>query len=324
MSVDKKVLFIKLAALGDVIMALPMVRYLVSQNYHVTWVCGKSALPIVSQFSTAQKIIVVDEAKILTGSKLVKIKEVLKVNAALLGQEFDSILIGNTDPRYRLLAATARGPMTVFQPSRDEHHSYAYMKMTTAITGHSADAKNYWPTPLVPWQGQKSKKIALAPGGARNFLANDDLRRWPVESYAVLAEMLITHGYEVHIFGAPSDEWVRSAFSGIKVIDRIGQLDILSLLKEWSSFECLITHDSGPLHFGGLAGLPVIGLFGPTLPEWRFPLRNPGRGITTEHRLTCQPCYDGKNYAPCLHKNCLKELSPQRVFATLAEIERSL
>ena len=311
---SRKVLFIKVGALGDVVMALPACRYLVEKGYQVTWVCGTSARPIVDHFSKAHEIITVHESNLFSSSIASKIKEVFALNAKFFGKTFEHVFIGNSDPRYQLLALTARGPRHIFKPGRDEHHTLAYLKMVSkALNEELNDPKPYIPLPLSPWQGHQSKKIAISPGGAKNYLADDDLRRWPIEHYVTLAKELIAKGYEVHVFGAPSDKWVLSAFEGLRVQNRIGEFDLISLIKEWSRFRCLITHDSGPLHFGGLADIPIIALFGPTLPSWRFPLQRLGRGLTVEPLLPCQPCYDGKSYAPCVHKNCLRAIGPERV-----------
>lgn len=325
---SKKILFIKLSALGDVVMALPACRFLVSQGHQVTWVVGQAAKSLVETYSKAQTVLVIDEQKLLAGSTFQKGIQVLKTNWLLKDHQSDQIILGHADPRYRYMVGLVKWVKTNYVPihdfkfPKDLHHSKAYMQLAHQCLGASAtdgelerQIKENWPKPLVPWVGQNSKMIALAPGGAKNILADDDLRRWPIEHYRSLAEALIRKGYEVHIFGALSDQWVRPGFHGLAVKDRIGEFGLLEMINQLSRYKALITHDSGPLHLGGLSGVPVYGLFGPTLPEWRFPLVNPGRGLVLDQKLTCQPCYDGKNYPACEHKNCLRTLSPQQVLS---------
>lgn len=308
------VLFVKLGALGDVIMALPAVKYLEQSGYQVTWMVGMQSEAIVSQFSSATKRLVVDDGKILKGGLTEQISEVGRVNLLLAGKKFDSILIGNRDSRYRLLAALARGPIVQFSPPHDEHHVQSYLNMAMNVTGETGvPSLQFWPPPIVPWGGQNSKLIALAPGGAKNLLYDDDVRRWPIENYVQLAKLLLEKGYQIHLIGGPSDSWVRSFFKDLPVEDFIGQWTVVETIANLSKYRCLVTHDSGPLHFGGLAQVPVYGIFGPTLPSWRFPIANSGVGIVLDQLLSCQPCYDGRNFAKCSHKNCMVRIDVERV-----------
>ncbi len=310
----------KIGALGDVVMALPAANYLTAQNFEVTWLVGKSAHSLVEHFADIENIISVNDEKLLKGNFFEKLSEVASIQAQLFGKHYDHVLLGHADARYQILTALkSRNPMRFDFPVT-LHHAQAYFQMAQKITGPTKKSLgDYFSKPLSYWRGAQSQKIALAPGGAKNILADDDLRRWPLEHYVALARSLIQKGFDVHLFGANSDAWVRAGFQGLAVCDQIGKHDLISLIKEWSDYRFLVTHDSGPLHLASLAGIPVYGLFGPTLPEWRFPLNNPGAGLVLEQKLDCQPCYDGKTYAPCAHKNCLRTLEPSAVLAKIAD-----
>lgn len=62
----KKILVVKIGAIGDVVMALPMLQYLKNQKKttHITWICGNSSAPLLHKLSLIDDIIVVDEHKI--------------------------------------------------------------------------------------------------------------------------------------------------------------------------------------------------------------------------------------------------------------------
>lgn len=328
----KRVLFVKLGAIGDVIMALPLSRYLARQGVEVTWVCGQSLEPLVRTFSDAHKIETVNDRKLFAGSLADKLTVFAQTFFRFLGRGYDEILIGHADPRYRLLFRGVRGPVFSFGrhlggnriPTGTRHHSYEYLKLgSRQDSGQAPDPKLYMPKPLKTWKGKGTKVIAMAPGGARNLLADDRLRRWPIAHYRKLAEELIAAGYEVQIFGAPTDAWVLESFKGLNITNRVGELDLLGFVSALSSVEALVTHDSGPLHIGGLAGVPVFGLFGPTEGSWRFPFGNQGRVLQLTEKLPCQPCYDGKNFAPCSENRCLSSLSPLRVFESIQQVLRS-
>ena len=100
----KKFLVIKIAAIGDVIMALPMlneIRYF-NKNAHITWVCGKTVYPILKEFDI-DEIIVVNEKKLLSGNKLEKMIEVFKLWGRIAFRCYDSVFIAHTDKRYQII-----------------------------------------------------------------------------------------------------------------------------------------------------------------------------------------------------------------------------
>ena len=65
----KKFLIVKIGAIGDVIMALPMIdaiRSRYGEDAEITWVVGKTASSILACFSV-DHILIVDENKLLKG-----------------------------------------------------------------------------------------------------------------------------------------------------------------------------------------------------------------------------------------------------------------
>lgn len=331
-SPKKKILFVKLGAIGDVVMALPLSQYLVSQGHEVTWVTGQSVAPLVRNFSSAQFVEAVDDLQLFGRNRWAQLLAFSRIFLRYLGRHYDEILIGHADPRYASMFWGARGRLFKFGqiiagtrlPNGTRHHSYEYLKLgTREDSGLSIDPADFAPKPMKPWIGLGSKIIGLAPGGARNLLADDRLRRWPLQHYRNLAVQLIAAGYQVHIFGSKTDAWVLEAFDGLNVKSRIGELNLMDFLDALTEVEALVTHDSGPLHLGGLAQVPVIGLFGPTDGSWRFPLRNPGIALQLKNKFPCQPCYDGKSFANCAENLCLADLTPQLVFEKLQDVLKS-
>ncbi len=109
--------------------------------------------------------------------------------------------------------------------------------------------------------------VVIAPGGAKNILADDFLRRWPATSYAEVMRRLAMHPVQLVVTGSASDEWVLEHLQEIPFINLIGKLDLLELIALLKQAKLLITHDSGPMHLGKLVDCPTIALFGPTDPS---------------------------------------------------------
>ena len=325
-----RVLIVKIGAVGDVIMAMSMLEplYRKDPNARITWVCGKAVEPLLRATGRVQELIPVDEARLLKGSAPQKILALLSVWVRLLGRHFDLVLTGHSDPRYRWLGLACRaGERRSFKPVEEKafpvpgrYHGHEYARLARGGEAPYEPAGNGLVLqPHLPAEIQAALTkaggplVALAPGGARNVMRDDALRRWPLDHYVRLASSLIGEGMSVVLTGAPSDEWARKPFEGLPVIDLVGKTSLTDLAALYGACRLLITHDSGPLHLAILAGTPTLSLFGPTRPEEKVPSNPKNRVIWGGEQLACRPCYDGKNYAVCSSNDCLKTVTPEMV-----------
>ncbi len=82
--------------------------------------------------------------------------------------------------------------------------------------------------------------------------------------------------------------------------------------------------DSGPLHVAATSRVPIVGLYGPTLPARSAPWRDPRlRAEAMEvHGLACRPC-DQRVCEPGDFR-CLTTISPEQVAAAAERILRQL
>lgn len=336
--VPRSVLIVKLAAIGDVVMALPMVTALRAQDAatRITWLCGRTAAPLVERVEGIDECIVVDDVAVLSGNRAQKAQAVMTGWATLRGRRFDLVITAHSDPRYRMLAARVRaserrwlgerGGRPRLVPGR--YYGDEYVRLVTAIDDESAI--RFTPPPLhatldadiarriAAFAGRRL--IALAPGGARNPARDNPLRRWPLHNYAALARRLIASGDVVLLTGTVDDEWIRAAFADIDVTDLIGATTLPGLAALYARCAAVVTHDSGPLHVARLVDARVVALFGPTMPTTI--LRDSPRAIALWPgvALPCAPCYDGQNYAACPSNRCLQLLTPEAVAASVTEL----
>ena len=314
----KKYLIVKIAAIGDVIMALPMVEEIrkLDKCAEITWICGQAVKPILEPFDI-DNIIVIDERKLLTGSKLEKINVVIKLWRQIAGKKYDVIALGHASRRYKILTLLTRYKelhafshvMGRIWPIPGRHHTDEYVRLINSdnkIPIKSAKfPKVNLSSELANKLSSNKKIVALSPGGAKNLLADDDLRRWPIENYVELAKNMIDVGYEVIITGANSDNWVKKYFEDISVVDFVGNTSLIELIGVFQKVDVIVTHDSGPLHLAGLTKTKVIAIFGSTNPLEKIPRRDSVITIWHSDKLACCPCYDGKYYEKCSSARCM-------------------
>jgi heptosyltransferase II len=335
----KRYLIVKISAIGDVIMAMPMVRELKRQKEpcHITWLCGRTVLPLLEQLPI-DELIPIDEKKLLRGTVVEKIMEVLSVWKKLAFSSFDTIAIGHADPRYKVLTVLTRSKVInsfshqlgASWPIPGRHHTDEYVRLVLPRNpGTEPIAVIRLTPPSDPFlvrlihgirQAGTQGIIVLTPGGAKNLLADDGCRRWPIENYRELARLLMAKGYSVVIVGANSDEWILPYFKDLPVVNLVGKTNLIQLLFLFSQVNLVVTHDSGTLHLAGSVDCNLVALFGPTSPKEKLPRRDKVYYFWNEDQYACCPCYDGKFYAKCDDNICLRSITPEKVFKMIRDI----
>jgi heptosyltransferase II len=342
---SRRMLIVKLGAIGDVVMAIPAVAARHAAGYTIDWVCSETVEPILRLYSWIT-VIPVPEAKLLRGPRgerlagMLRLWKELRTRTKVHGP-YDSIATLYYDRRYRLLSLPLRSRIALRLSRTDRrfmllpgrHHTDEYDRILSGRPDGEAPAQL---APVSPGalprntgvRAGEEPRVVLVPAGARNALRDDVLRRWPMEHYVQLAEALLRRGVGVTLVGGPDDLWASpyfrecaaSAWQG-QFENRIGQLSLVETLALLHSATVTVTHDTGPLHLAGLTSTAIVGLFGPTDPHGRLPQRDNAIAIWGGEGFACRPCYDGRDYAACLHNGCLAQITPSLV---LEQIERLL
>jgi lipopolysaccharide heptosyltransferase II len=333
-----RILIVKIAAIGDVVMALPLLPHIRSQHpdAKITWICGKQVETLLKATGQIDRLIAVDEASLYKGSKLLRLKTMLGLWSQIAGHSYDLCLTCHPDPRYRWISFPIFCKDKRFldrfhgriHPVPGRYHADEYLRLFTGEDPSTISAS----FPQLQLSVKRALHealrpdlpiVAISPGGAKNILADDALRRWPVESYAALARKLLSLPIQIALTGSVSDEWIKPYFADIPHIDLVGELNLLDFVAFLKRCSLFITHDSGPLHLAKLSQCPTIALFGPTMPSEKVGSNENISVIWGGEYLSCRPCYDGKTYARCKSNICLSSISPDRVFNEAAKILNS-
>jgi len=115
------------------------------------------------------------------------------------------------------------------------------------------------------------------------------VKQWPVRHWTTLVDQLkkqcsacvIQTGAEIPV------GMMEPRIPG--ALDWVGQLTLAETLALMSLSRLFVGVDSGMLHLAGCAGIPILGLFGPTAPECFLPQRKTARGIASD--LHCAGCH---------------------------------
>lgn len=333
-----KILIVKIGAIGDVVMALPLLVH-IRKKYpeaKITWLCGHVVRDFLLQFSEIDELISIDEKLLLSNGLSGKFRAIPGIWKSLLFRKFDQILYFYFSDLYKILILPVRystllrfekGKTKRQNPIPGRHHTIDYISTFEQNNGPFSYPLEYpkfryqnLEFELLKAKSSPKKWIVISCGGAKNILRDDDLRRWPIEHYVTLGKRIENAGYQLVLSGAPSDNWVEEHFRTIPHISFIGKLNLNDFVVMLKSADVLITHDSGPLHLADLASCPVLGIFGPTIPEEKISLQSKSKFIWGGAHLHCRPCYDGRTYAACQDNQCMKSISPAEVFEVLEKM----
>lgn len=156
--------------------------------------------------------------------------------------------------------------------------------------------------------------IALCPGSI-----NSRAKRWPAESYAVLADRCVdTLRAQVLLIGSKEELDVSRQVANRmhnKPIMLTGKTDIAEVVAVLSVADLLITNDTGPAHISAALGRPTLVIFGPTNPLTTRPF-SPFAEII-RHPPECAPCM--LRDCPIDHR-CMTAITPDEVFAHAREL----
>jgi heptosyltransferase-2 len=155
--------------------------------------------------------------------------------------------------------------------------------------------------------------LAVAPG------ARWPTKRWPVERFAQVAqELAMQHGAGVVLLGDGHDEPMATELCQrlrVPVLNRVGQLSIMQTAALLQRTHLLLSNDSGLMHMATALQVPVVAVFGPTVPEFGFyPFQAQAQVLS--HPMPCRPCSTkGSHRCPRSHHDCMQRVSSAQVFA---------
>ena len=215
----------------------------------------------------------------------------------------------SVENQWDLLAAAG----VTAPPSRSEFP----VEMTVGADGRAKVAERLARAGLQPFQ-----RLVIV-----HVSAGNPFRRWPFESFVSLAVELVRAHADVCIAATsgPSD-----AEAALRVIERSraaldrdtarrllspGEFSLAELRAVFDRAALFIGGDSGPLHIAATSRVPIVGLYGPTLPDRSAPWRaGPLFAEAVDAgELPCRPC-DQRVCAPGDFR-CLTRIDAAAVLA---------
>lgn len=160
---------------------------------------------------------------------------------------------------------------------------------------------------------KRGPRIVLNVGGDALY------KRWPDEYCSQLGDLLAKRlSAQVIVVGGEKERPVAHRVVEMmekRPIDLAGKLSISELAALLESSDLMVTNDTGPMHLAAAVGTPVIALFGPGKPNRYAPYGPTGCHIVIHHPIDCSPCTDFH----CAHRRCMKAIHPEEVLSAVEQ-----
>jgi len=330
----KKVLVVKLCCIGDIVQTTPALRALYNEGKEIHYLCNPWVQDIVDAIPYVKKKYVID---------FKNPREVIKVLGQLRREKYDLAINFHRDMASNLFiyctGASYRAGFNwknqgVFLTSKFEfdgtiHEVERYLGIVDKLGFKTSDNFTYIDKQDIITDKKyeisgKGIKVGIFPGGGKNPGTVMPTKRWPVEDFLKLMDILEKKNNDIYIFGSESDNDVTKP---IKKARPDANFITTTSLKEFIYYaglmDIFIAGDTGPLHVASALGIRTIGLFGPSSP-CHFGAR--GKNVYNIFKgIDCSPCcepntFHSRKFLTCKNNICMKEITPEEVNAVIDEM----
>ena len=270
----------------------------------------------------------------------------------LAAGRFDAVLLGPPSLRVALAAGLAGIPLRVgytgdgrhfllnpgltAQPRGRRHYFLEMLDLGRVLLDSlglelsESDYPRFTSLPgclaMVPVErGSGCPLWVLAPGSTYG-----QAKTWPLEQAREFCRLAVRDkGVELVLLGdAAAGEFAAalSADAGIPVagslagqpglVDMTGNTTLAEVVSLLRSARVFVGNDSGLMHLAAALGVPTLGIFGSSNPDWTSPVGSRTRTLAPSG-FSCRPCYRKTCNQP---QFCLETIGPELVLAQVEEL----
>jgi heptosyltransferase-2 len=314
--VDKKILIIKLGALGDVIRTTPLLRKLkvVEPRAEIWWLTrAPEVVPAEAHVIlplTAESVVTLRATTFDAIFNLDKDKEACALCATLTARVKRGFTLQNGKAAPVDSAAEHKFLTGVFD-DLSKANTKSYQQEIFEICGFTFDGEEYILPAVVEqkWKLPGRKKIVGLNTGCGDRWTS---RLWPDDYWLALAKRLKKAGYAPLLLGGEQEHKKNLRLAKISGASYLGHFPLKKFMAEMSRCDLIVTAVTMAMHLAiGLS--KKIVLFNNIFNRHEFELY--GRGEILEPDFSCT-CY----YSPTCPNNCMQYLSVEKVFAACARL----
>jgi ADP-heptose:LPS heptosyltransferase len=343
-----RILIVRAGAIGDTLMATPLVRA-VRKSFpecHLVFLCSTTALDVVRYNPHIDQAIPVAYRHLPAWlsrekSRIQRVLRELDLDWALVLESHPSFIeLARKGGARRIIAYSGDDHPKGFEPARFdprrhsiENHLELARPLCLRPDGLQMELNNQPETTKSVTRRLENAGVASADclvgvhagwGGRTRTPGLTRLRSWLPARFAEMVRWVVKErGARVVLTGSTGDRALTSYIAraaAVPCLDLAGELSLLELAALIRRMNAYLTVDSGPAHMAAALGTSLVTLWGPGIFEQTAPISpaNPPRILY--HRVHCAPCYGTPAMKACKDNICMKEIEVEEVKRALEEV----
>lgn len=265
---------VRISALGDVLMAVPLIRTLQANFPHarISWVISRPAYDLVEHMDGVEFIVI---------PKPDKFRDFWQFRKLMRGRQFDVLLAIQSSFRANLLYPFIKAKRKIGYDRLRAKDAHAFFINETITPGHDHTLDGFlrfaealglsqrdirWDLPIGDEQEQWARQHLPQQGPILlvNPAASKPERSWLVERYvAVIQEAQRRWAVQVVLTGGPGEydrQLADAILQQVSCIDLVGKTRPKQLLAVIKQSQAMLCPDTGPSHMAAAVGTPVVAL----------------------------------------------------------------
>ena len=328
----KRVLFVRLGAIGDVVNALIVATALkeASPDTHIGWVVHDLARPLVEGHPAVDRVHLWKRGGGFGG--------VRKIVRQLRAERYDSAIDIQRIAKSAFLARASGAKRVIgYDRSRTKEQSWLLTKERIAPGDGGAHMVEQYldMARYLGFSGEAKRELPPAPQAEErvaqwfehfdeapiqiNLGASKPANRWEPERFGELTARILTElKRPVFLSGAPNERHLADQVLAIAgesklLLNLVGETSLPELWSASRRASLFVGCDTGPMHLAAAVETPVLALFGPATPRRTGPHGSQHRVLSTSP--PCAPC--GLKHCNQPRHACMEDLNVEQVFEAI-------
>jgi heptosyltransferase-2 len=329
LSTGSRILIVRVGALGDTLMATPVLRALKETfpTAELDVLCARAVAPLLESSPSVDRLYALRHRNLPYALSIEK----RRIVRALRARGYAFAVLLETAPRYRSLVERAGiAEIRSFRETPFDPASHAIVNnlraagiaargvgldMEVFLSGRDRDRARGLlaglPAPRV------GIHLGYGPRGKKRR-QSERLKGWPLERFATLGAALLARGSALVFTGAPEDvrdvgAVVSALPPGGAIANLAGRTTVRELAAVIERTDVFVSVDSGPAHLAAALKRPLVVLWGPAILEQMRPLSSQSLVTVLRHPPPCAPCYGTPLMKTCPRNVCMEAIEPDEV-----------
>ena len=304
----KRILIIRLSAIGDVVFASPLVAACrqAHPNAEIDWLAEGVVRPLLQDMPGLHEVVLwprQEWEELWREKRLIMLaRAILKMRALLRERQYDLVVDAQGLVKSALLAwltgarsrigFKSKEPTGVFLTKRIEKSitpriSSEYLGLAEALSWSTRDFDLVLGISASD-ENRAQDVIGSVPYTVIAPFTTRAQKHWTDDRWRQLISDLLVQGHKVACLGGPGDrEHARAMLDGLGVENWVGKFPLGVSAGIVGRARALVGVDTGLTHMGVATGVPTVALFGSTCPY----LETGGDRVRIiYHALSCSPC----------------------------------